>query len=86
MKEFTTSSGVRMVPQKCQQQQKGKPPTPIAAPPPVRESSRQAAAAGEGEREAAMKRDGYQSTVRPRRSLLNQGASDYNQPGSRSLL
>ena len=75
-----------MVPQKCQQQQKGKPPpTPIAAPPPVRESNRQVAAEGESERVAALSRDGYRSTLK-RKSLLNQDSSDYNQPGSRSLL
>lgn len=56
-------------------------------PPPVRESNREVAAAGETERAAAANRNGYASTLEPKRSKsLMSAPANYDQLGSRSLL
>lgn len=66
---------------------KGGMPKIDPTPPPVRESNQQVAAAGETERAAAAKRNGYASTVAPaKRGSLMGASSNYDQPGSRSLL
>lgn len=63
---------------------KGGPPAPAPPPPPVRESNRQVASEGESARAAALQKQGYLSTINPKKpqSLLG----NYDQPGTRSLL
>ncbi len=62
----------------------GSAPKIDPTPPPVRESNRQVAREGETERAAALNRDGYLSTLKPKKpgSLLG----NYDEPGKRSLL
>lgn len=77
-----------MIPQKCQQQQKGPAiPAPRLPPPPVRDSNPQAAAEGDAARRAAAKRMGFASTIDPKapKSLIGTGGG-YDQPGTRGLL